>query len=88
VSRDVSVDRLALRVTGLDEAGARALARLVAESLAPGVPGPAGSGPRRVRIQVTADAAELARPDLLARRIAGEVGRVLARGQPEGRGAG
>ncbi len=82
---DVHIDRLALRVTGLDEGAARTLARLVAEGLPPGVLGPAASdGLGRVRIQVTADAAEQGKPDLLARRITSELTRILARGQGPG----
>ena len=87
---EVHIDRLALRVTGLDEGAARTLARLVAEGLSPGVLGSAVSGPtaddglRRVRIQLTADAAEQGQPDLLARRITGELARLLARGTEPG----
>jgi hypothetical protein len=79
---EVRIDRLALRVAGLDEAAAQALARLVAEGLAPGPPELAGSRPGRVRIQVTAGAAEHANPELLARLIAGELNRVLSPGYP------
>lgn len=80
---EVHIDRLTLRVTGLDEGAARTLARLVAEGLAlHGTADDLG----RVRIQVTDDAAEQGRPDLLARRIAGELGRVLAPGQGPGVG--
>jgi hypothetical protein len=83
VSTDFHIDRLTLRVTGLDEEAARTLAGLVAEGLAlHGAAGDLG----RVQIQLTADAAEQGRPDLLARRIAGEVGRVLGRGQGPGAG--
>ena len=39
---EVHIDRLALRVAGLDEDAARALARLVAEGLTPGMLRPAG----------------------------------------------
>jgi hypothetical protein len=89
---DVRIDRLALRVTGLDEDAARTLVRLVAEGLSPSVLGPAAShGLGRVRIQVTAGAAELGKPDLLARRIMSELARILARGAepgyPEGEAA-
>ena len=81
---DVRIGRLALRVTGLDEEAARTLAGLVAEELPSRLTGPdAGrvTGDQhlgRVRIQVTADAAEQGQPDLLARRIAGELARILA----------
>jgi hypothetical protein len=82
---DVHLDRLALRVTGLDEGAGRTLARLVAEGLPPALLGPAASdGLGRVRIQVTADVAEQAQPDLLARRIVSELARILARGQGPG----
>jgi hypothetical protein len=87
---DIRIDRLALRVTGLDEDAARTLARLVAQELPPGLTGPAavrlaaGQHLGRVRIQVTADAAEQGQPDLLARRIAGELARTLAHGQGPG----
>jgi glycine cleavage system aminomethyltransferase T len=85
---DVHVGRLALRVAGLDEDAARALARLVAEGLAPGVLRPAGiAGLDSLRVEVEA-AAGADTPDLLARRIVGEIGRVLARdrvaGGPDG----
>jgi hypothetical protein len=81
----VHVDRLRLRVAGLDEGAARALARLVAESLEPDVLGLAGTaGLGRLQINVTASAAEQGRPDLLARRIASELGRALARGRAPG----
>jgi len=75
--RETRVDRLALRVTGLDEAQARALACLVAEGIAPGLPELAGSDLGRVRLRVTATAAQQGRPELLARLIASELSRVL-----------
>jgi hypothetical protein len=83
---DVHIDRLVLRVAGLDEGAARALARLVAEGLAAGLPRPAGSaGLDSLRLEVTATAAgPEAVPDLLARRIAGEIGWVLARDRAAG----
>ena len=86
---DVRIDRLALRAAGLDEDAARLLARLVAEGLTPGMLRPAGlAGIDSLRGEVRADAAEQGNPDLLARRIIGEIGRVLARdrvsGAPEG----
>lgn len=80
------VGRLALRVTGLDEDEARTLGHLVAQELQAGLPGAVPQTPQahldRVRIQVTAD--EQGRPELLARRIADELGRILARGQGPG----
>ncbi|HTW98473.1 MAG TPA: hypothetical protein VMD59_06840 [Acidimicrobiales bacterium] len=83
---DVHVDRLTLRVAGLDEDAARSLARLVAEGLAPGLLRSAGTaGLDRLRVRVTTDQRA---PDLLARRIVAEAGRVLARdrvaGGPDG----
>ncbi len=76
---DLHVDRLALRVAGLDEDAARALARLVAEGLAPGLLRPAGiAGLDSLRVEVQADA-ERDKPDLLAQSIIGAIGRVLAR---------
>ena len=85
---EVRVGRLALRVAGLDEDAARALARLVAEGLAPGLLRPAGiAGLDSLRVEVQAEA-EDDTPELLARRIIGEIGRVLARdrvaGGPDG----
>ena len=86
---DVHIDRLALRVAGLDEDAARALARLVAEGLAPGVLRPAGlAGLDSLQVELKAGAADQGRPDLLARRIVDEIGRALARdrvpGGPDG----
>ena len=90
---DVHIDRLVLRVAGLDEDAARALARLVAEGLAAGLsrpPGTAGLDSLRLEVAATGSDRE-AGPDLLARRIAGEIGRVLARdraaGGPDGEAA-
>jgi len=74
---EVRIDRLALRVTGLDEAKARALARLVAEGIAPGLPELAGSDLGRVRLRVTASAAQQGSPELLARLVVDELTRVL-----------
>jgi hypothetical protein len=85
---DVHIDRLALRVAGIDVDAARALARLVAEGLAPGMLRPAGiAGLDSLRVEVpTAGQSET--PDLLARRIVDAIGRVLASdrasGAPEG----
>ncbi len=86
---DVHIDRLALRVAGLDEDAARALARLVGEGLASGMLRPAGiAGPGSLRVVVQAGVADQGQPDLLARRIVDEIGRVLARdrvtGGPDG----
>jgi len=77
---DVHIDRLALRVAGLDEDAARALARLVAEGLAPGVLRPAGlAGLDSLQVEVKTGDADQGQPELLARRIVDEIGRVLAR---------
>ncbi len=85
---DVRIGRLALRVAGLDEDAARTLALLVAEGLTPGMLHPAGiAGLDRLRVEVTAGAAGQATPELLARRIVDEIGRVLARSRAPG-GAG
>ena len=81
---EVRIDRLTLQVTGLDEAAARTLARLVAEGLAAGLPAMAGGDLGQVRIQVTARATEQGSPGPLARRIAAELGRALARGRDPG----
>jgi hypothetical protein len=79
------IDRLGLCVTGLDQAAARTLARLVAEGLAPDlVRTAATAGLGRLQIEVTASAADQARPDLLARRITSELSRVLAHGHGSG----
>ena len=77
---DIHIERLALRVAGLDEDAAGTLARLVAERLAPSLlqlPGLAGVESLRVAVQ--AAATEQGSPDLLAQRIADEIGCVLAR---------
>jgi hypothetical protein len=82
---EVHIDRLALRVAGLDEDAARALARLVAEGLASGMLRPAGTaGASSLQVEVQASAVEQGRPDLLARRITDEIGRALARGRAQG----
>jgi hypothetical protein len=84
---DVHIERLALRVAGLDEDAAVALARLVAEGLAPGLAGYGGlAGAGGLHVEVTAPGQ--GGPDILARRIVDEIGRVLARdrvaGGPDG----
>ena len=81
----VHIDRLVLRVAGLDERGARTLARLVAEGLEPGLLSMAARGGLgRLRIEVTAGSADQGRPELLARRITSELGRILRPGQDGG----
>jgi hypothetical protein len=85
----VHIDRLDFRVTGLDEAAARTLARLVAEGLAPDlVWSAANAGLDHLRIEVTAGAADQGHPELLARRITSELGRALAHGRGPGGSAG
>jgi hypothetical protein len=82
---EVRIDRLALRVAGLDEDAARALARLVAEGLASGMLRPAGTaGAGSLQVEVQASVIEHGSPDLLAHRIADEIGRALARGRAPG----
>ncbi len=82
---DVHIGRLALRVAGLDEDAARALARLVAEGLAPGTLRSAGlAGLESLQVEVKASITDQGRPDLLARRIVDEIGRVLARDRVSG----
>jgi hypothetical protein len=81
----VHIDRLVLRVAGLDERGARTLARLVAEGLEPGLFSIADHGGLgHLRIEVTAGPADQGRPDLLARRITRELGRNLGPGRDGG----
>jgi hypothetical protein len=77
---EVHIDRLVLRVAGLDEDAARTLARLVAEGLTPGLLRPAGlAGLDGLKVEVTTDGSDRDTPDLLARRIVGAIGRELAR---------
>jgi hypothetical protein len=80
VAPGVHLERLALRVAGLDEAAAVALARLVAQRLAPGllrVPGAAGLD--SLKVEVRAEAVAAVAPDQLAERIVDQIGRALAR---------
>jgi hypothetical protein len=82
---DVHIDRLALRVAGLDEDAARALAQLVAEGLAPSMLRATGSADvASLQVEVQASVTEQEKPDLLARRIADEIGQALARGRVPG----
>jgi hypothetical protein len=82
---DVHIERLALRVAGLDEDAACALARLVAEGLAPGLLRSAGiAGLDSLKVEVKAGAADKDKPDVLARRIVDAVGRVLATDRASG----
>jgi hypothetical protein len=82
---DVRIDRLSLRAAGLDEDSARLLGRLVAEGLTPGLLRPAGlAGVDSLHVTVQADETDHGKPDLLARRIIDEIGRVLARDRVSG----
>ncbi len=82
---EVHIDRLALRVTGLDEDAARTLARLVAEKLAAGLPPLTGSASLgSLRAEVRLGAGDHAEPDIMAARIADQVGRLLARDRAAG----
>lgn len=82
---EVHIDRLALRVAGLDEGAARTLARLVAEKLAAGLPPLTGSASLgSLRADVRLGAGEHAEPDIMAERIADQVGRLLARDRAAG----
>jgi hypothetical protein len=82
---DIHIDRLALRVTGLDEDAARELAYLVAAGLTPGMLRAAGdAGLGSLRVTATAEPADQNQPDRLARRIVSELGRVLARDRASG----
>jgi hypothetical protein len=75
---DIHIDRLALRVSGLDEGAARALARLVAEKLAAGLLRPAGAaGLDSLKIELRPGDSDRAEPDALAQRIADQVARAL-----------
>lgn len=85
----VRIDRIRLRAAGLDEEAAHRLAELVARGLAAGEFRTAASiGLDSLSVPVKASAADGSSPDLLARRIVGEIGRVLARdrvfGGPDG----
>jgi hypothetical protein len=82
VAPPVTIERLALRVAGLDEQAAQALARRVAEGLAPGLRRPEGmAGRDHLEIEVTAASGD---PDLLARCIVEAIDRTLARDRISG----
>jgi hypothetical protein len=83
---EVHVERLSLRVAGLDEEAARALSRLVAEGLVPVLGrASAGTGLDHLQVEVPAESGPAgiagagASPEELAARIVERVGRVLAR---------
>jgi hypothetical protein len=76
--RRLTIDRLRLRVAGLDEGAARHLASLVGEGLAPSLQLPPGSTTiETLRIELGAHTGEA--PGLLSRRIVDAIGRALAR---------
>lgn len=82
---EVRVDRLTLRVAGLDEGAARTLARLVAEKLAASLSPPAGAARLdSLRAEVRLGAGDQAGPDILAQQIADQVSRALARARAAG----
>lgn len=77
---EVRVDRLVLRVAGLDENAARTLARLVAEKLAASLSPSAGAARLdSLRAEVRLSPGEQPKPDILAQQIADQVSRALAR---------
>jgi hypothetical protein len=82
----LTIERLRLRASGLDEGAARQLARCVAEGLAASLQLPPGvAALEALRVEVTARAGEA--PDMLSRRIIDAVGRALARDRaPAGAG--
>jgi hypothetical protein len=82
---DVHIGRLALRVGGLDEDAARALARLVARKLTADLLRPAGAaGLDSLQVEVELTGTDRGEPDMLAQRIADQIGRVLARDRTSG----
>jgi hypothetical protein len=76
ISGHLHIDRLRLRVQGLDEDAARVLGRLVAENLAYDLRLPVGAG---VIDSLKLEVADVpgAAPDELARQIAMTIGRAL-----------
>ncbi len=74
----LTIERLRLRASGLDDGAARQLARRVAEGLAASLQLPTGmTALEALRVEVTASAGVA--PDMLSRRITDAVGRALAR---------
>ncbi len=75
---DVHINRLSLRIAGLDEDAARALARAVAEGLATGIVRVPGlSGLDHLRVELGSDMGASVGADELARRIVAAVSRAL-----------
>ncbi|MDQ1752048.1 MAG: hypothetical protein QOE71_3104 [Pseudonocardiales bacterium] len=73
----LTIDRLRLRATGLDDGAARRLATLVGQGLAPSLQLSTDTAAiDTLRIEVTANAGET--PEALSRRIIDAVGRALA----------
>jgi hypothetical protein len=86
---DIRLDRLSLRVAGLDEDAACHLARLVAQGLIPGMLRPPGSaGLDSLKVEVAGKPGDAAEPEALAGRIVDAIGRAVARdrvaGGPDG----
>lgn len=82
---DVRLDRLSLRVAGLDEDAACHLAKLVAQGLAPGMLRPPGSaGLDSLKVEVAGRPGDDAEPEALAARIVDAIGRSLARDRVAG----
>jgi hypothetical protein len=74
----LTIERLRLRATGLDQGAARHLATLIGEGLAPSLQLPVGSmAIDTLQVDVPAHAGES--PELLSRRIVDAVGRAIAR---------
>lgn len=72
----LTIERLRLRATGLDEGAARRLATLVAEGLAPSLRLPPGrTAIDSLNVKVQARAGE--GPELLSRRIVDAIGNAL-----------
>ncbi len=82
-AQEVHVERLSLRVAGLDEHAAQALAQRVAEGLAPSLGRvSAGAGLDHLRLEIPAGGSGRGggeSPDVLAQRIVEGVSRMLAR---------
>lgn len=78
---ELTIERLRLRASGLDEGDARTFARLVAARLTPGLLRPAGGagvGAAAAHVQVAARSGET--PEQLAERTAAAIAAALARG--------
>lgn len=81
---NIDIDRISLRVEGIDRAAARRLGRLVAERLAPALALFPGEGAfERLEVELTALPSE--DPDSIAARVAGAVALRLGRTMEAGR---